>query len=67
MVADSTQVGAGEIVFRVRLTAALAAASALAVEVDGAPVSAARDGDDVLFTGDGAADIELAWSVAPAP
>ena len=61
-----TPVGAGAIVFRVRLTSALTAASALEVDVDGARVSSTRDGDDVVFTADGAADVALAWSVAPA-
>lgn len=62
-----TPVNGGAIVFRVRLTPALAAASALSVDVDGAPVAATRDGDDVVFTADSAADTELAWTVAPAP
>jgi hypothetical protein len=62
-----TPVGAGDVVLRVRLTTALAAAAALRVQVDGADVACARDGADVVFTALAAAETRLVWSVEAAP
>ena len=60
-------VGAGDVVLRVRLTSALAAATALHVQVDGADVASARDGADVVFTARATADAAFAWRVEPTP
>ena len=58
-----TTVGGGPLELRVRLPSDLRGAGPLDVRAGGAPVTATRDGDDVVLTVVTAPEVPLAWSV----